>query len=159
MSNPWDKPDGEQPRYGDQPPYDQPQYGQQPPYGQPQGYGQPPAYGQPAYGAPGWQPGPPQGPPPENYMVWGILTTILCCLPFGIVSIVKAGSVNTLWAQGDVAGAQKASADAKKWAIWGAVSGALIILIVVVVYIVLFVVLVDHINDLPDTEYSTTTTL
>ena len=27
---------------------------------------------------------------PDNYLVWAILTTILCCLPFGVVSIVFA---------------------------------------------------------------------
>lgn len=35
---------------------------------------------------------------PDNNLVWGILVTILCCLPFGIVSIIKASSVDNLWA-------------------------------------------------------------
>lgn len=70
----------------------------------------------PAYG----QPGPAK---PETNLVWGILTTILCCLPLGIVSIVKASKVDSLWAQGDYAGAQAASEDAKKWAIYSAIAG------------------------------------
>ena len=60
-------------------------------------------------------PSPNQAPPP-NYLVWGILTTILCCLPFGIVSIVYAASVNTKWMAGDVQGAMNASKNAKLWA-------------------------------------------
>ena len=50
----------------------------------------------------------------------GILTTVFCCLPFGIVSIVKASQVNGLWAQGRFAEAQASSDAAKKWAIWSA---------------------------------------
>ncbi len=57
----------------------------------------------------------PQTPPP-NYLVWGILTTILCCLPFGIVSIVYAAQVNSKWMAGDYDGAQSSSRNAKIWA-------------------------------------------
>ena len=47
-------------------------------------------------------------PPGEyipNHMVWAILTTLFCCLPFGIVSIVHAARVDSLSAAGDIAGA------------------------------------------------------
>lgn len=70
-----------------------------------------PAYGQPSQ------------PKPDSNLVWGILATILCCLPLGIVSIVKASKVDSLWAQGNFAGAQAASEDAKKWAIYSAIAG------------------------------------
>ena len=36
-------------------------------------------------------------PKPDNNLVLAIFTTICCCLPFGIVAIVKASSVNTLY--------------------------------------------------------------
>ena len=32
----------------------------------------------------------PMGPPPDNNLVWAILCTVLCCLPLGIVSIIKS---------------------------------------------------------------------
>jgi hypothetical protein len=70
---------------------------------------------------------------PDTNLVWGILVTVLCCLPFGIVSIVHASKVSTLWAQGQYAEAQKAADDAKKWALWGAIAGA----IVTVIYVLL----------------------
>jgi hypothetical protein len=57
----------------------------------------------------------PQTPPP-NYLVWAILTTIFCCLPFGIVSIVFAAQVNTKWIAQDFEGAANASKNAKIWA-------------------------------------------
>ena len=80
----------------------------------------PPQYGTPAAG------GPQAGPPPPNNLVWAILTTLFCCLPFGIVSIVYAAQVNGKWAAGDAQGARESSDKAKKWAIWAAVSGVVI---------------------------------
>jgi hypothetical protein len=49
--------------------------------------------------------------------VFAILSTVLCCLPTGIVSIVYAAQVNTKVAAGDVAGAAQASNNAKLWAL------------------------------------------
>lgn len=67
---------------------------------------------------------------PANYMVWAVLTTIFCCLPFGIVSIVKANNVNKLFDRGDYAGALQASSSAKTWAVVAAIVGAIFNLIV-----------------------------
>jgi hypothetical protein len=57
-------------------------------------------------------------PPPvhvENYLVFAILVTVLCCLPFGIPAIVYAAQVNGKLQAGDIAGAQAASKNAKMW--------------------------------------------
>jgi ABC-type Fe3+ transport system permease subunit len=110
--------------------------GQQPPAWQGQ---QPPAWqGQPP--PPGY-PVPQQGWPaqrePDNYLVWAILVTVLCCLPFGIVSIVYAAQVNNKWAMGDVTGAHASSQKAKQFAIWSALTSV----ILTVLFIVLIVVL------------------
>jgi heme/copper-type cytochrome/quinol oxidase subunit 2 len=64
-----------------------------------------------------------QGPPPDNYLVWAILTTVLCCLPLGIPAIVFSSQVNSKWAMGDVAGAQDASRKAKQFSMWAAIVG------------------------------------
>lgn len=61
---------------------------------------------------------------PDNNLVLAILSTVLCCLPFGIVAILKATKVDTLWAQGEQEAAIQAAADAKKWAIIAAICGA-----------------------------------
>ncbi|GAB3065582.1 CD225/dispanin family protein [Stenotrophomonas tumulicola] len=56
-----------------------------------------------------------------NHLVWSILTTLFCCLPLGIVSIVFAAQVNGKVAAGDIAGAREASDKAKKFAMWSAI--------------------------------------
>ncbi len=126
-----DNPYGQQPpAYGQQPPA----YGQQPPaYGQGgyPSYPQPGGYGGGGYGAGGYG-GYNAGPPPQNYLVWAILTTVLCCLPLGVASIVFSTQVNSKWAAGDVAGANESARKAKLFAIWSAVIG----LVVAVVYVI-----------------------
>ncbi|MBO2449212.1 CD225/dispanin family protein [Actinomadura barringtoniae] len=62
------------------------------------------------------------GGPPPTHLVWGILTTLFCCLPFGVVSIVYAAQVESKWQAGDQQGAYDYSRRAKNWAIWSAVS-------------------------------------
>jgi len=120
-----------------------------------QGWGQQP--GQPS-GDPSWQGGQPPPPPPgqwggqpqppypgqggysqpiPNYLVWAILTTLFCCLPAGIVSIVFSAQVNTKQQAGDIAGALDSSKKAKMWAIIAAVAGA-VIAILYIIFIVAF---------------------
>ena len=81
----------------------------------------PPPFGQQPAGA---SPVPP--PPPPNYLVWAILSTILCCLPLGIASIVFAAQVNGKFAAGDLAGAKASSDKAKNFAIAAAVAGVVV---------------------------------
>lgn len=81
-------------------------------------------------------------PCPDNYLVYAILTTLFCCLPFGIVGIVKASQVSAKYQAGDYEGAVQASADAKKWSqialICGIVWVALYFIIVVIAGVSLY---------------------
>lgn len=52
---------------------------------------------------------------PQNYLWLAIGTTLLCCLPCGIVSIVFASKVDSAWNQGNYAGAKEYSDKAKMW--------------------------------------------
>lgn len=71
------------------------------------------------------QPQPPQPQPqPEvlpNYMKpssglgWAIVSTLLCCLPLGIVSIIKATKVNELWNTHRYQEATQQAKSAKRW--------------------------------------------
>ncbi len=69
--------------------------------------------------------------------MWAILSTVLCCLPLGIASIVYAAQVNGKYQAGDLAGAQESSRKAKQFAIWGAVAG----IVLGVLYLLLVIAL------------------
>ena len=101
---------------------------------------QPPQFQQPYQQQSYYQPNYAQGQrpmKPDNYLVWAILCTILCCLPLGIVSIIYSSKVDGLYNSGDYAGAEDASKKAKNYAMWGAI----ISVIGVVLYILFIVVL------------------
>ncbi|MEG3791829.1 CD225/dispanin family protein [Lysobacter sp. CCNWLW3] len=59
----------------------------------------------------------PYGEYVPNHLVWAILSTLFCCLPLGVVSIVYAAQVDGKRAAGDIAGARAASRSAINWAI------------------------------------------
>lgn len=65
----------------------------------------------------------PAGHRPDNYLIWSILVTLLCCWPIGIYAIIKSASVNGLWEQGKSTEARAAAEAAKKACIWSAVLG------------------------------------
>ncbi|MBT8254617.1 MAG: CD225/dispanin family protein [Flavobacteriaceae bacterium] len=54
---------------------------------------------------------------PNNYLALAIISTILCCLPAGIVSIVYSTKVNTEFDRGNYDAAVSASKNAKTWGI------------------------------------------
>lgn len=72
-----------------------------------------------------------------NHLVWAILSTLFCCLPLGIVSIVYASQVDGKRAAGDIAGAREASGKAKFWAMLSAG----LMLIPLVLYLLFILVL------------------
>ncbi|MBL7500716.1 CD225/dispanin family protein [Frankia nepalensis] len=140
--------------YGQPPGYGQPGYGQPDSYGQP-GYGYGPGYGTPppGYGTPGYGTPPPGygyppmpggfgGPPPggmpiPNYLWQSIVTTVLCCLPAGVIALVYSTRVQPKQQMGDIQGALEASKKAKTWCIVSAaVAGAGILLYVLYIIIV-----------------------
>ena len=54
---------------------------------------------------------------PNSYLALAIISTILCCLPTGIVSIVYATQVNSNFEDGNYEKAMSASKNAKTWGI------------------------------------------
>jgi len=131
--------------------------GQQPgwPGQQPDWQGQQPAGWQGQQ--PGWQgqqPGWPALQAPDNYLVWAILTTVFCCLPLGIVSIVYSTKVSGLWAQGRYPEAQAASESAKKWAIIAAIVGGVFWLIAIILWFAL-AMLGIAVSNMPSTTTTT----
>lgn len=60
---------------------------------------------------------------PDNNMVLAVLSTLFCCLPAGIYSVIQASKVNGLYNSGNYAEAQRMADDAKKWAGISAILG------------------------------------
>lgn len=67
--------------------------------------------------------GEPLRPRPTSYLVWAILATVFCCLPFGIVSIVYAAKVDNAYNMGLIAESYRLSKNARTWMIVSAVVG------------------------------------
>ena len=88
---------------------------------------------QPPFQQPNNQQMPPQ---PDNYLVWAILVTVLCCLPLGVASIIYSVKVGSLYAQGDYNGAVDASQKAKKFAMIGGIGG----LVFIIIYVIFMVI-------------------
>lgn len=75
-------------------------------------------------------------PQPKTWLAESILATLFCCLPFGIVGIVFASKVSSLYASERYDEAEQASADAGKWtkiSFWVGLAGILIYLLVILI--------------------------
>lgn len=80
------------------------------------------------YGAQSGMPQPAPVIAPKTWLAESILVTLFCCLPFGIVGIIKAASVDSLFRAGDYEGAMKASQSAGKWTKIGFFCGLAVVL-------------------------------
>jgi hypothetical protein len=68
------------------------------------------------------QPAPAEPCPPTN-LVWAIISTVLCCLPAGVVAIVYAIKVTNKYREGDIEGAKRASETGAWWCIASIILG------------------------------------
>ena len=80
---------------------------------------------------------PPMEPCPPTYLALSIIVTVLCCLPLGIVGIIKSSNVSKEYAAGNYAGAKDASKQAKTWSIIGLIIGLCCGLFWIILYIIL----------------------
>ena len=70
------------------------------------------------------QPAAPEPCPPTN-LVWAIISTVLCCIPTGIVAIFYALKVSNKYREGDIEGAKRASETGAWWCIATIILGIL----------------------------------
>lgn len=85
-----------------------------------------------------------------TYLIFAIISTLLCCLPLGIVAIVCACKINSLQRSGDYAGAQNAAKKAKMFTIIGTV----VALVVSIFYIIFAIVTEIGSSDFDDDPVS-----
>lgn len=62
-------------------------------------------------------------PRPDTYLLWSVLAMILCCIPTGIVAVVKATNVDTYYMSGNYNAALRASMGARQWCIISLILG------------------------------------
>ncbi len=98
----------------------------------------PPAPPAPHLWAASQRPGPDRGSrgpatKPSSYLGWAVATVLLCCPPFGIVAVVHAARVDTLWQCGDRRGALAASRRARAWALASMLTSVVVLVAYVVV--------------------------
>ena len=72
---------------------------------------------QPQYTQPQYTQQPATEPCPPTNLVWAILSTVLCCIPTGIVAIIYALKVSNKYREGDIEGAKRASEVGAWWCI------------------------------------------
>lgn len=80
---------------------------------------------------------------PNNYLALSIITTVMCCMPLGIVSIIKSTKVDGLYHEGKYQEAEETSKSAKNWAMAGIIST-----VVFTVLYILFIFLVSAAGNL-----------
>lgn len=66
---------------------------------------------------------------PKNWLLESVLVTIFCCLPIGIVGIILALLVDTLWKEGHKEAAQRLSLEAGRWVRYGIIFGVIALVI------------------------------
>lgn len=69
------------------------------------------------------QPQSPQEPCPPTNLAWAIISTVLCCLPAGVVAIIYAVKVTNKYNAGDIEEAKKASETGAWWCIASIILG------------------------------------
>ena len=82
---------------------------------------------------------PSRPPMPDNHLVWAILSTCMCCLPFGVVSIVYAAQVESLYWKGRYEEAFDKANKARKWAIASAATIAAIMMLYVLILLIIMI--------------------
>ena len=82
------------------------------------------------------QPQEPFVPQPSSNIGLAVFTTLCCCLPFGIIALIKGSEVNKLYAAKQYSAAIAASNAAKNWCIYGIIAYFIIDVILLIIYLV-----------------------
>ena len=74
--------------------------------------------------------------PFSSPLVWAILATVFCCLPFGVVAIVYSVNAKTQAQQSNMIGAGLHAQEARKWIKWSVICWFIAALFGVVIQLV-----------------------
>ncbi len=76
---------------------------------------------------------------PDSNLVLAIFTTVCCCLPLGLVAVIKASNVDSLYYMKQYQAAQMAANEAHKWSMIGIAVGFAVYVIYIGIYAVAFI--------------------
>nr|XP_054756832.1 trafficking regulator of GLUT4 1-like [Lytechinus pictus] len=76
---------------------------------------------------------------PSDHLFFALFVTIFCCLPIGIVALIKSIQVKDKYKAGDFEGSLEASKSTKNWSIAGVIIG-LIMLVICIIMLVYFII-------------------
>ena len=79
---------------------------------------------------------------PDNYLAFAIVSTILFFVPTGIIAIIKASKVDSLWIEGKYDEAEAMSAQARKFSRISLFVFIGIIALYVTIYFFVFLILI-----------------
>lgn len=85
-------------------------------------------------------------PDPSSHLALSILTTIFCCLPIGIVSLVYSLNVRFLCRAGQQEAARRAARNALRWNVAGIVLTCVLTLICTVTAALSYETVLEHIR-------------
>ncbi|XP_011668734.2 transmembrane protein 233-like [Strongylocentrotus purpuratus] len=76
---------------------------------------------------------------PTDHLFFALFVTIFCCLPIGIVALIKSIQVKDKYKEGDYEGSLEASKSTKNWSIAGVIIG-IIMLVICIIMLVYFII-------------------
>lgn len=80
---------------------------------------------------------------PDNFLVWAVLSTVMCCVPTGVVAILYSNKVDGLWNAGQYDEAEEALRKAKMWTYISAGTGVLAVVVAFFFYLLGFIIAIN----------------
>ena len=75
---------------------------------------------------------------PDTHFALALISTLMFCLPLGIISVIMSSRVTTEFNRGNYEAAVQASKNAEKWGIISIIAGASLIIGLVILYLLYF---------------------
>lgn len=92
---------------------------------------------------------------PDNNLVWAILSTILFCLPLGLVGVYYSMKVDPLYLQGKYEEAQAMAKKSLNWSIAGCITGIVLAVIYAILSIFLMPIIGAYLQNAIMSQYAT----
>jgi hypothetical protein len=82
-----------------------------------------------------------------DYLVQAIMVTVCCCLPFGIVAILRSTECRSARMRGDRESAVRNGKEAKKFSLIGLGCGIVVIVAIVAIQVINYMLIMNRLQD------------